>query len=305
MNVSPELEVEDMEYLRHGGEPLLARVYRPSGDGPFPAVIELHGGAWSQFDRTRGTALHEALARSGLVVVALDFRQGAIGAYPRSVADIHYGIRWVKARAGALNIDPRRVALSGNSSGAHLAMLVAMRPNDPRYASIPLEGAEPHDAGVRCVAMFWPVINPSGRYRYARRLRDSDSPPEWPARNMQQSLSYWATEENMEEGNPMLALMRGEDLRTPPAIWIRSAHDEIHDYHDAEMDYPGNQSELFVRKYREAGGEIELHSYDAPYLFTTEHPALPQSIEAMRRVIDFIHANVGSPSGASPGPQPM
>lgn len=129
--------VEDVEYLRHDDKPLLARVYRPEGEGPFPCIVELHGGGWSIFDRTRGKNLHESLARNGVVVVALDFRQGAEGAYPRSLADIHYAIRWVKANAQSLKTRPDLVAASGNSTGGHQAMLISMRPDDPRYAALP------------------------------------------------------------------------------------------------------------------------------------------------------------------------
>src|SRR3982074_1130134 len=69
-----EIDVEDVEYLRHGDQPLLARVYKPRGNGPFPPVIYLHGGAWCKKDRTSDAGTDEPLAKSGVVVVALDFR---------------------------------------------------------------------------------------------------------------------------------------------------------------------------------------------------------------------------------------
>ena len=47
-----KFDVEDIEYLRHGDKPLLARVYKPKGEGPFPALVECHGGAWCLSDRT-------------------------------------------------------------------------------------------------------------------------------------------------------------------------------------------------------------------------------------------------------------
>ena len=71
-----EFDVEDHTYLNRDGESLLARLYVPRGAGPFPGVVELHGGAWSQFDRTRGKGLHQALAKSGIVVAALHSGQG-------------------------------------------------------------------------------------------------------------------------------------------------------------------------------------------------------------------------------------
>ena len=69
-----EIETRDIEFLRHGDAPLLARLYRPRGDGPFPALIDVHGGAWASGDRLNNAPLDEALAKSGIVVLAIDFR---------------------------------------------------------------------------------------------------------------------------------------------------------------------------------------------------------------------------------------
>ena len=80
-----EIDVEDVEYLRHGDKPLLARVYKPRGTGPFPLILDIHGGAWCKKDRTSDAGTDEPLAKSGVVVVALDFRMGTEGRYPASV----------------------------------------------------------------------------------------------------------------------------------------------------------------------------------------------------------------------------
>jgi acetyl esterase len=75
-----------------------------------------------------------------------------------------------KLNARALKTRAELVGLSGQSSGGHLAMLVAMRPRDARYAAIPLPtGSSAQDATVGCVLMSWPVINPLSRYRHAKR----------------------------------------------------------------------------------------------------------------------------------------
>src|SRR5215475_5871145 len=77
-----QFDVEDIEYLRHGDKPLLARVFRPRGEGPFPALIECHGGAWCLSDRTTERVRHEAMAKNGIVSIALDFRSGNEDPYP-------------------------------------------------------------------------------------------------------------------------------------------------------------------------------------------------------------------------------
>jgi acetyl esterase len=104
-----EIETSDVEYLRHDGNPLLARIFKPRGAGPFPIVVEIHGGAWCLMDRTHDSPVNEALARSGVIVVALDFRMPPIASYPGSMIDINYGIRWAKAHAREWNGSAGRV----------------------------------------------------------------------------------------------------------------------------------------------------------------------------------------------------
>ena len=96
-----EIDTNDVEYLRHGEKPLLARIYKPRGPGPFPMMIDLHGGAWCNGDRGNDKLLCEAIARTGVVVAALDFRQPPDAGYPGAMADINFGVRWLKASAAA------------------------------------------------------------------------------------------------------------------------------------------------------------------------------------------------------------
>jgi acetyl esterase/lipase len=253
-----EFSTEDFEYLRHGERGLKLRVFRPRGDGPFPAVIDLHGGAWCNGSLDECKARDEVLAASGLVAIALDFRHAADG-YPTSLIDINYAVRWVKANAAKLGVRAGRIGLSGQSSGGHLAMLSAMRPHDPRYASVALPAGSPAvDATVQCVSMTWPVINPLSRYRHARRASDTANPPAWVGNIPDRHETYWKTEATMEEGNPVLALERGEKVLTPPALWVQGRPDIVHDYRDPESPIDANEPERFVADYRKAGGAIEL-----------------------------------------------
>jgi len=250
-----EFDVADVEYLRHGDKPLLARIYTPHGAGPFPAMVECHGGAWCQSDRLTEKLRHQYMAAHGVVSIALDFRSGNEDPYPASVQDINYAVRWAKLNARELKTRPDLIGLSGQSSGGHLAMLVAMRPRDPRYAAIALPaGSAEQDASVRCVIMTWPVINPLSRYRHAKREKLDSI--------IARQDSYWRTEANMAEGNPMLALERGEKLLTPPAVWYQSRGDAMHDYKDPESTFDGNEPQRFVANYRKAGGTIALEYID-------------------------------------------
>jgi acetyl esterase/lipase len=258
----PQFTTENVCYLRHGERQIMARVFKPEGAGPFPCYVDLHGGAWNNGDLADRTGLGEYLAERGYVMVTLNFRHGPDG-YPTTLQDINYGVRWAKAHAKELKIDPSKVALGGASSGGHLAMLAAMRPADPRYAAIPLPSGSPAaDANVQGVIMLWPVINPLSRYRNAIRRSAEPNPPAFSMGMKEKHDTYWKTEANMAEGNPTLILERGEKVVMPSAIWIQGRPDEVHDYHDPDSDFPGNEPERFISNYRKAGGDIEITYFD-------------------------------------------
>jgi hypothetical protein len=86
--------------------------------------------------------------------------------------------------------------------------------------------------------MSWPVINPFSRYCLAKREQARANPPDWPKGIIARHDSYWRNEANMAEGNPLLALERGEKVLTPPAVWFQGRGDILHDYKDIESDFP-------------------------------------------------------------------
>jgi acetyl esterase/lipase len=286
-----EIDVEDVEYLRHGDTPLLVRLFKPRGSGPFPAIVELHGGAWCLGDRLQDTAINEQLARRGILVAALDFRVPPAASYPGSVMDINYGIRWMKAQATKLGSRPEMVCTFGISSGGHLAMLLGMRPRDSRYSSIALSaGGAAADATVRGVIMGAPVIDPIGRYRYAKQLKESGkSYPEFVDLVLPLHNKYWKTEDAMAEGNPVQALERGESVELPPVLYIQDSRDIVH---------PRPQLERFVELYRKAGGDVDLElSEGAGDAFAPRNPPAalrhlakqdPSSPSAMRVIEKMV-----------------
>ena len=266
--VTLDYTIEDIEYVRHDDRSQMLRFFRPAGRGPFPVVAVLHPGGWAHGDLTQCQSQGEAWAKSGLAVASLDFRQGA-DRYPSSLTDINYGVRWLKSNAAELHIDPQRVALSGFSSGGHLALLAAMRPFDPRYAAIPVgDGPSAADATVRCVGVAWPVVNPLSRYRHTLRHLSGEAAALWaksapedhhrPDGIVENHHLYWRDEDDMAEGSPLLALERGEALHTPPVLWMQGSPDIVHDYRDVDAGADANEPERFAGLYRAAGGDIDL-----------------------------------------------
>ena len=260
MTAPHDYTTEDIEYLRHGERGLNLRLYKPRGTGPFPLVVDLHGGAWGKGSLEECRGRDEALAQRGLLVAALDFRDGKDG-YPTALVDINYAIRWLKARATPLQTRADCVGICGQSSGGHLAMLAAMRPHDPRYSAIALPAGSPAvDATVRCVAMAWPVINPLSRYHNAVRERAKGTA--WVGDIPERQLSFWLNDANMAEGSPVLMLERGEKVAMPPTLWLQGRPDPVHDYRDPASPVDQNEPQRFTANYRKASGAIELTYID-------------------------------------------
>ncbi len=281
-----DIDIEDVEYVRHGDKPLLARLFKPRGTGPFPLIVDLHGGAWCRGDRLSDVAINEPLAKSGVVVAALDFRMPPEAAYPASMADVNYAIRWLKTRAADLGSRPNMLGALGISSGGHQAMLNAMRPHDPRYEAIPLPaGAPAVDASVRCVILCWPVIDPLARYRYVKKLKAGGAPyPEIVDRVLPCHDEYWRTEEAMAEGNPVLALERGERVLLPPALYLQGTKDVAH---------PRPDLDRFVARYRAAGGAVELELYEGEAEgFVNRNPTSPGARQAIEKIVEFVHKQI-------------
>jgi acetyl esterase/lipase len=100
------------------------------GDGPFPAVLCVHGGGWVGGDRQQMAQTLDVLARRGFVAVTPDYRLAPAHRFPAQLEDCKAAVRWLRANAGRYNINPERVGAVGFSAGAHLACLLGVTDKD-------------------------------------------------------------------------------------------------------------------------------------------------------------------------------
>jgi acetyl esterase/lipase len=220
------------------------------------ALVDVHGGAWTRLDRTVGAPHCRALAACGLVVVALDFRQGPDHRHPAASADVAAGVRYVRAHAERLGVDPRRVGIVGSSSGGQLALLVSVKPGAPEHAGTPIvwpdgsAGAGPADDSVAFALALYPVADPLARYRYALGRENEPPPPSgFNAKGLVAShRGYFADEAAMAEASVTRIVSSGEARALPP-VWV--AQPELDD------NVPAAITEAFVQAYQQAGGRIE------------------------------------------------
>jgi acetyl esterase/lipase len=113
-----------ISYREINGETLNCDVYVPEGDGPYPAVLAIHGGAWRHGSKITMTRHAWKLARAGYVVVAVNYRHAPKHPFPAQVHDCKQAVRWMRANAEKYKIDAERIAAFGYSAGGHLAAML-------------------------------------------------------------------------------------------------------------------------------------------------------------------------------------
>jgi acetyl esterase/lipase len=241
-----ELDVKEVEFRRNGaGRMLMARIYQPKGPGPFPTVLDLHGGAWNRKDRHAEEPMDRALAASGLLVVAVDMTVAPEAPYPACVQDANYAVRWLKANAATWNGEAAKLGIYGSSSGGHVAELLALRPRDARYNAIPLATAPNVDASVAWVATRSPISDTFARYQNAERRRNE--------RMIKNNKVFFVPWETIHESNPQEILEREEKVTLVPLLIMQGALDD---------NVLPEVQEKFAKTYKAAGGDCEYHLFE-------------------------------------------
>jgi len=266
-----EITVSEVEYRRTAaGRSLLARIYQPKGPGPFPTVLDLHGGAWNAKDRHAEEPMDRALASSGLLVVAVDLTLAPEAPYPASVQDANYAVRWLKWKAASWNGDPSKVGVYGSSSGGHVAELLGMRPRDPRYNAIPLREAPNVDATIAYIATRSPISDPVARFENAEKLKRDAM--------VKNHTTYFKPWDAIHESNPIEILQRHEPAGLVPLLIMQGALDD--------NMLPAAQAK-FVAAYRAAGGQCDYEVFEGSEHEWVATPG-PQTDRAREMVKAFI-----------------
>ena len=272
-NIEYEVDERDVEYQRLAGKAWLARIYKPKGTGPFPAIVDVHGGAWHNGDRTNNAGIDRALAAKGVVVAAIDFRQPPEAGYPASICDVNLAVRWLKAHAAEFN-GTTTVGAFGNSSGGHQVVLSALRPRHANYSVLPLPNHPEIDASLAYVIAGWPVICPLYRFHFAKEFNRQE--------HIKAHIEYWRTEDAMAEGSPQTIVEKEEQVALPPILMLLKANDKNH---------PLEMQERFIASYRKRGGAIEVHTFDGlPEHRMVQSPSQPETMRFIDIVTAFITA---------------
>jgi acetyl esterase/lipase len=178
----------------------------------------------------------------------------------------------LKANAEKFNSRADLVGGLGTSSGGHMVLLSALRPNDPRYGKLRLEGSNA-DASLRFAIACWPVADPLQRYQVKKAAGVE--------RFVISHDKFWPSEADMAEGSPTLILTRGESVAKPPVLIMQGTADD---------NLTSDMADNFAAAYAKAGGSIVKEIFPGqPHAFIPGAPTAPDSLRALEMIKAFVH----------------
>ena len=215
---------------------LPARLYWPSGAGPFPVLVYYHGGGWVIASKDVYDATPRALVNlANCLVVSVDYRLGPEHKFPAAHDDAVSAYEWVVKNAASINGDPKRIAVGGESAGGNLAVATAMAARDRKMlmpvfqlAVYPIAGHDLNTASYQENAAAAPLSKPAMAWFFKNYLRSS------------------------ADGHDARINLVGADLKgLPPATIIT-----------AQIDPLRSEGAMLAEKMKAAGVAVDYTNYD-------------------------------------------
>ncbi|WP_397569300.1 alpha/beta hydrolase fold domain-containing protein [Schlesneria sp. T3-172] len=214
---------EGIEYSNPDNQHLQLNLARPkSGEGPFPAVICIHGGGFRAGKRDGYDTLCVRLSERGYVAATITYRLAPKYQFPAAVHDTKAAVRWMRANAKKYHVDPERIGMTGGSAGGHLAQFLAVTAHVPQFEG---DGGNPEQSStVACVVN---VYGPSDfTQSYGKSVDAHEVLPLWFGGNLETKRAlhihgsplYWVT----PNAAPTLCIHGTEDkyVAHEQAVWL-------------------------------------------------------------------------------------
>ena len=229
-NTGPKLKTPDsvafepnMEFANPDGQHLQLDMARPkNGDGPFPAIVCIHGGGFRAGSRQGYDGLCIRLAEQGYVAVTVSYRLAPKYQFPAAIHDTKAAVRWLRANAKKFKIDPERIGVTGGSAGGHLAQFLGVTGDVRQFEG---DGGNPDQSSrVACVVNYY---GPSDFTKsYGKSVDAAQVLPLWLGGDLDQARQkhitasplYWVT----PNAAPTLCIHGTEDkyVAHEQAVWL-------------------------------------------------------------------------------------
>jgi acetyl esterase len=228
--------VQDWTIPGAAGE-MPARLYTPSGHGPFPVLVYFHGGGWVIGNLEAYDATCRALTNAaGCIVVAMEYRLAPEHKFPAAPEDCYAAARWVAANASAIGGDPRRVAIGGDSAGGNLTAVVA-------------QIARNRGGPALCHQL---LVYPVTDYNFDTASYQENADGYLLTRDAMVWFWNHYLRTAADGSNPMASPLRAADLRgLPPAMVLTAEFDPLRD-----------EGEAYAARLEEAGVPVTLKRYN-------------------------------------------
>ena len=226
----------DLVYGKGGGEELRLDLAMPGeGDGPFPAVVCLHGGGWRSGNRQQLGQTIEALAGRGYVAVTVSYRLAPGARFPAQIEDCKAAVRWLRANAGKYKVNPDRIGGLGFSAGAHLACLLG---TTDKTAGLEGSGGNPESSSrVQAVVSFFGPTDFTAK-TWSKEIEDNVFLPFLGAR-------FEDSPEVYRKASPVSYVSKDD----PPFLFFHGTEDKLVNI---------RQSKVLAEKLKEAGVEAKV-----------------------------------------------
>lgn len=258
---------EDREVPGPDGAPDVAiRIYRPvaEANGLRPGIVEIHGGGFVMGSiEMMDPWCQRVAAEVDAVVVSVEYRLAPEDPFPAGLEDCYAALQWTAREAGALGIDPDRIAVAGQSAGGGLAAATALLARDRGGPSLCYQLLEIPELDDR-------LETPS--------MRDFTDTPLWNRPNAIQSWKHYLGPDHSGEVSPYAAPSRAKDLSgLPPAYVSTMEYDPLRD-----------EGILYALAMLQAGVSVELHSYAGTFHGSGLVPTAEPSQRNTREVIGLL-----------------
>lgn len=245
-----------------GGRELRCDIYEPpAGVKNGIGVLLIHGGGWSQGDRTQLKGYGVLLGRRGYTCIASEYRLTGEALWPAQIEDVKCAIRYVRANAADLGIDPDRLVISGNSAGGHLSLMAGGAMSEPGFEGS--GGNAGVSSAVAAVISFYP---PTGLDRRS-----------WGG--LPALFGKGASEATLKGASPLAYATAS----FPPTLLIQGNKDDV---------VPAGESTRMYEALEAAGVPVELHMFaNQPHGFDADPKLGRQCSELMLSFIDRFVLN--------------